>query len=152
MNDVVVERDPSSEELEAARQYALVIEWSPEDAAFVVSVPDIPEIHTHGATREEAAMAGDHVLALWLSARRRSGHTVPSPSFQARYGGAPSIPPTTPSAFVKSVGASMSRNGISPRCSMSASAPCAPGSRGCTPRTALRYGFWTSPNGNRKSS
>jgi putative transcriptional regulator len=79
------ERELTQEELAEAHRYALVIEWSPEDDVFVVSVPDIPGIHTHGATREEATVAGDQVLALWLSARRRAGRPVPSPSFNARY-------------------------------------------------------------------
>ena len=85
MSDELSERELSPEELAEAHRYALVIEWSPEDDAFVVSVPDIPGIHTHGPTREGAAAAGDQVLALWLSARRRAGRAVPSPVFNARY-------------------------------------------------------------------
>jgi DNA-binding transcriptional regulator YiaG len=85
MSDDLSERELTAEELAEARRYALVVEWSPEDDAFVVSVPDIPGIHTHGATREEAAATGDQVLALWLSARRRSGHSIPDPRFNARY-------------------------------------------------------------------
>ena len=42
------------EDARAALRFAQIIEWSPEDDAFVVSVPDIPDLHTHGATREEA--------------------------------------------------------------------------------------------------
>jgi predicted RNase H-like HicB family nuclease len=52
----------------AALYYALVMEWSTEDDAFVVSVPDFPEIHTHGATREEAAAMANEVIALTLAA------------------------------------------------------------------------------------
>jgi predicted RNase H-like HicB family nuclease len=55
--------------LAVAARYAFVIEWSSEDIAFIASVPDIPGIHTHGATRAEAAAAGDQVLALWLWAQ-----------------------------------------------------------------------------------
>jgi DNA-binding transcriptional regulator YiaG len=83
--ETMPERELTSAELEEARQYALVVEWSPEDDVYVVSIPDIPGIHTHGATRAEAATAGEEVLALWLSARRRSGHHVPRPRFNARY-------------------------------------------------------------------
>ena len=85
MSKIMPERELTAEELSEARAYALVIEWSPEDDAFVVSVPDIPGIHTHGATRAEAAAAGDEVVALWLSARRRSGHPLPTASFAARH-------------------------------------------------------------------
>ena len=86
MNEIIPERELTSAELKEAEQYALVIEWSPEDDAFVVSIPDIPGIHTHGATRVEAAMAGDEVLALWLASRRRSGRSIPPAAFNARFG------------------------------------------------------------------
>lgn len=86
MKEIIPERELTSAELKEAQQYALVIEWSPEDAAFVVSIPDIPGIHTHGATRAEAATAGDEVLALWLSSRRRAGRPIPPATFNARYG------------------------------------------------------------------
>jgi predicted RNase H-like HicB family nuclease len=86
MNEIMPEREMTAAELKEAQQYALVIEWSPEDDAFVVSIPDIPGIHTHGATRAEAATAGDEVLALWLSSRRRAGRPIPPATFNARYG------------------------------------------------------------------
>lgn len=86
MNEIIPERELTPAELQEAHQYALVIEWSPEDDAFVVSIPDVPGIHTHGATRVEAAAAGDEVLALWLSSRHRSGRPIPPPTFNARYG------------------------------------------------------------------
>jgi predicted RNase H-like HicB family nuclease len=85
MSTTVSERELTPEELAEARRYALVIEWSPEDGAFVVSVPDIPGIHTHGETRVEAAEMGDQVVALWSSARRRSGRPSQPPAFQARF-------------------------------------------------------------------
>jgi DNA-binding transcriptional regulator YiaG len=85
MSDQALERELTAEELANAGQYALVIEWSPEDDAFVASVPDIPGIHTHGSTRAQAAEAGDQVLALWLSARKKSGQPIPTANFVARY-------------------------------------------------------------------
>src|SRR5436190_11807894 len=85
MSDDVGERELTQEELADAGRYALVIEWSPEDDAFIASVPDIPGIHTHGTTRAQAAEAGDQVLALWLSARKKSGQSVPRATFVARY-------------------------------------------------------------------
>jgi DNA-binding transcriptional regulator YiaG len=85
MSEQAPERELSPEELAEAARYALIIEWSSEDEAFIVSVPDIPGVHTHGATRDEAAAAGDQVLALWLSARRRANRPVPTPAFNARF-------------------------------------------------------------------
>ena len=57
----------------AAMRYAIVVEWSPEDDVYVVSVPDFPEIHTHGATREEAVAMANEAIALALAAARGGG-------------------------------------------------------------------------------
>lgn len=83
MGNAVDRRDITPEELAAAQRYAIVIEWSPEDDAFVVSVPDIAGLHTHGATREEAAMMGDEAIAVWLAADQKLGIEAPTPRFSA---------------------------------------------------------------------
>jgi predicted RNase H-like HicB family nuclease len=75
--------DGVEDETSAASHYALLIEWSAEDDAFVVSVPDIPGLHTHGATREEAASMGDEAVALWLACARGNGVSAPRPAFSA---------------------------------------------------------------------
>jgi len=72
--------DVTEADTTAALRYAVVIERSAEDDAFVVSVPDFPEIHTHGATREEAATMANEVIALTLAAARQSGRTIPPPT------------------------------------------------------------------------
>jgi predicted RNase H-like HicB family nuclease len=66
-----------------AQRYAIVIEWSPVDEAYVVSVPDFPEVQTHGATREEAAALANEAIALTIAAARYAGRTVNSPAFSA---------------------------------------------------------------------
>ncbi len=75
--------DVTEADTTAALHYAIVIEWSAEDDAFVVSVPDFPEIHTHGATREKAATMANEVIALTLAASRQTGRVVPLPTFSA---------------------------------------------------------------------
>jgi predicted RNase H-like HicB family nuclease/DNA-binding XRE family transcriptional regulator len=80
MNDRVDRSDLTAEELAEARRYSISIEWSAEDDAFIVSVPDLPGVHTHGATREEAAAMGDEVIAVSLTAMRRRGRPIPPPS------------------------------------------------------------------------
>ncbi len=75
--------DVTEADTTTALHYAVVIEWSAEDDAFVVSVPDFPEIHTHGATREEAATMANEVIALTLAAARQTGRTIPPPTFSA---------------------------------------------------------------------
>jgi predicted RNase H-like HicB family nuclease len=80
MDDGVDRSELTPEELAEARPYALLIEWSPEDDAFIVSVPDLPGVHTHGATREEAAAMGDEVVAVVVGYLRSAGRPVPPPS------------------------------------------------------------------------
>ena len=80
MDDGVDRSELTPEELAEARHYALLIEWSPEDDAFIVSVPDLPGVHTHGATREEAAAMGDEVVAVVVGYLRSAGRPVPPPS------------------------------------------------------------------------
>ncbi len=43
-------------------RYAVVIAWSEKDQAYVVSFPDFPTLHTHGATRREALENAEQVL------------------------------------------------------------------------------------------
>ncbi len=68
------------EELATARPYPLLIEWSPEDEAFIASVPDMPGVRTHGATREEAAAMGDEVVAVVLGYMQKAARPIPPPS------------------------------------------------------------------------
>jgi predicted RNase H-like HicB family nuclease len=51
------------------RRYALVIEWSDEDQAFLATAPDLPGVRTHGSRRAEAAEMGEEVVTLWLHGR-----------------------------------------------------------------------------------
>jgi predicted RNase H-like HicB family nuclease len=45
-------------------RYGMIIQWSDEDDAFVVSFPDFPSAHTHGASYAEAAQNGEQALEL----------------------------------------------------------------------------------------
>src|SRR6478672_11042762 len=53
---------------EATQQlhYSTIIEWSDEDNAYIVILPEFPGCHTHGATREEALKNGQEVLELLI--------------------------------------------------------------------------------------
>jgi predicted RNase H-like HicB family nuclease len=73
----------TQEELEEARRYSLVIEWSPRDDAFLVRVPEIPGLQTHGATHEEAVEMGLEAIAVWLDGLRATGQPVPEPRYAA---------------------------------------------------------------------
>jgi predicted RNase H-like HicB family nuclease len=57
----------------------MVIEWSDEDGAFIVTVPELPGCVTHGLTYAEAARQGEDAIATWLATARRWGDPVPEP-------------------------------------------------------------------------
>ena len=65
-------------------RYALLIEWSDEDDAYIVSFPEWEEQHdlighTHGATYEEAARKGAAVLELLVRSANADGDPLPVP-------------------------------------------------------------------------
>jgi predicted RNase H-like HicB family nuclease len=59
--------------------YSMVIQWSIEDDAYLVTVPELPGCVTHGATYEEAARQGQDAIESWIDARRASGRAIPAP-------------------------------------------------------------------------
>jgi DNA-binding transcriptional regulator YiaG len=77
------ELDVTDEDRAAASRYAAAIEWADVDGIYVATVPDIPNLHTHGATREAAATAADEVAALWIAGARETEIPVPPPRFSA---------------------------------------------------------------------
>ena len=60
-------------------KYSMVIEWSDADAAFVVTLPEFPSNHTHGATYEEAARSGQEVLEMLIEVYQTDGKPLPQP-------------------------------------------------------------------------
>ncbi|HEV2239338.1 MAG TPA: type II toxin-antitoxin system HicB family antitoxin [Ktedonobacterales bacterium] len=59
--------------------YSMVIEWSVEDEAFIVSVPEFPGQHTHGATYEEAVRQGHDLIDSLILWTRQDGKPLPAP-------------------------------------------------------------------------
>ena len=63
--------------------YSMVIEWSDEDQAYIVTLPEWEAAgyigHTHGATVAEAAAAGEELLASWLDFIKQTGEPLPAP-------------------------------------------------------------------------
>jgi len=63
--------------------YSMVIEWSDEDNAYVVSFPEWEAVesiaHTHGDTYAEAVKAGEEMLAFLIDARQAHHEALPSP-------------------------------------------------------------------------
>jgi antitoxin HicB len=60
--------------------YSMLIQWSDEDQAFVVILPEFGGCKTHGETYEEAAKHGQKVLQLLIQSAIEDGETLPVPS------------------------------------------------------------------------
>ena len=61
-------------------RYSIVIEWSDEDRAYVVSVPEWGDlVHTHGATYEEALQRGKELIEGLVASRQQRGEPLPRP-------------------------------------------------------------------------
>lgn len=69
------------EELAEARRYSMLIQWSLEDRLYIVSCPELPNLHTHGATHEEAVEMGAEAIATYLYGLRHHGRPVPAPRY-----------------------------------------------------------------------
>jgi predicted RNase H-like HicB family nuclease len=64
---------------EKCKRYSILIEWSDEDGVYVVTLPEFPGSHTHGATREEALKNAQEVIDLLIEARKQAGDALPAP-------------------------------------------------------------------------
>ncbi len=60
-------------------QYSMVIEWSDEDQAYIVTVPELLGCRTHGSTYEAAVRQGQDAIRSWIHACRASGRPIPAP-------------------------------------------------------------------------
>jgi predicted RNase H-like HicB family nuclease len=59
----------------------MLIQWSDEDQAYIVSLPEFGQYaKTHGSTYEEAAKNGREVLELLLEDYQALGHPLPPPA------------------------------------------------------------------------
>lgn len=60
--------------------YSMVIRWSDEDQAYLVSLPEFGDcIMTHGDSYEQAAKNGREVLELLIESAVEEGETLPFP-------------------------------------------------------------------------
>lgn len=75
----------------APPHYAMVIEWSEEDQAFVVSFPEweatgLYFVHTHGDSYEQAVKNGQELLAELVALVQEQGKPLPEPRRYAAAG------------------------------------------------------------------
>lgn len=64
-------------------RYSLVIRWSDEDDAYLVSLPELygeGRFATHGATYEEAFRNGLEVMETLVESLSEEGRPLPAPS------------------------------------------------------------------------
>ena len=61
--------------------YAMILEWDPNDQIYVVTVPELPGCMTHGSTREEAVRQGQDALESWIDVAREDGAPMPPPHY-----------------------------------------------------------------------
>ncbi len=62
----------------AHSHYAIVIEWSDADGAYVVTLPEW-DVHTHGDTYQEALQRAQELLAELIADCQQSGEPLPAP-------------------------------------------------------------------------
>lgn len=66
-----------------ASHYSMLIEWSDEDQAYVVSFPEWEQAgligHTHGDTYAEAVRKGEEMLRFLVESAQAEGDPVPEP-------------------------------------------------------------------------
>ena len=59
--------------------YSVIIQWSDEDEAYVVTLPEWGGCHTHGATYDEAARNAREVLEGLIEGEEKAGRELPPP-------------------------------------------------------------------------
>jgi len=60
-------------------KYSMDIQWSEEDNAYIVTVPELPGCITHGRTYEEAVRQGKDAIESWIDASLAWGDPIPPP-------------------------------------------------------------------------
>ena len=58
-------------------KYTIVLEFSQDDGAYLVSVPAFPEVHTYGETVEEAAANAKEAIELAIEMYQEEGRGLP---------------------------------------------------------------------------
>jgi predicted RNase H-like HicB family nuclease len=72
---------------ETSLHYSMLIEWSEEDQAYLVILPEwadrVVMPATHGSTCNEAVQQGQEVLEMLVESARRDGEPLPTPKIHA---------------------------------------------------------------------
>jgi antitoxin HicB len=68
-------------------EYRVVVEWSPEDEAFVARVPALPGCAAHGRTAERATREAVIAARAMLDSMRAHGLSLPAKDLTPRHSG-----------------------------------------------------------------
>ena len=68
-------------------KYRLEINWSPEDEAYIVKVPELPGCMTHADTPEKAVHMAQDAIAGYIESLEVRGLPVPQPLAEKRFTG-----------------------------------------------------------------
>ncbi len=60
-------------------QYSMLIRWSEEDKAFIVTLPEFGDATTHGSTYESAARTGRELIESFIMWHRQDRKKLPAP-------------------------------------------------------------------------
>jgi predicted RNase H-like HicB family nuclease len=60
--------------------YSMYIQWSDEDNAYVVAIPELLDCKAFGKTYEEAVRRGQDAIITWIDGYRKLGLPIPEPS------------------------------------------------------------------------
>jgi len=68
-------------------KYRLEINWSPEDNAYVVNVPELPGCTTHGDTRENALQMAEEAIEAYIDSLKVRRLPIPKPMSEKQFSG-----------------------------------------------------------------
>ncbi|MBQ9990269.1 MAG: type II toxin-antitoxin system HicB family antitoxin [Lachnospiraceae bacterium] len=60
-------------------KYSMVLTWSEEDQAYIVSVPELPGCMADGKTPELAVKEAETVIQMWIECAIADGDPIPEP-------------------------------------------------------------------------
>lgn len=62
-------------------KYSMIMSWSEEDQAYIVSVPELPGCMADGETPQEAVENAQVIIAEWIETAEMLGRKIPKHSF-----------------------------------------------------------------------
>ncbi len=68
-------------------KYKVEINWSPEDSAYVVKVPELPGCVTHGDTMDEAYKKSKEAILGYLQSLEKRKLPIPKPLSEKKFTG-----------------------------------------------------------------